>query len=456
MSGFRSFLRSHDTLIALAILLLGAVERIVWLALRGLGSGSGEAENTAIAFATQGALANPFGRGSGLSAHINPVMPIFAGTVYRLFGVRSVPAEAILAGSSILVALAGAFMIYRTFRLLGRPVESGLLALALFAWLPLNLELEAKALRVWESGLAVLLGASVLYLAAATDLRVRVGWRNWALLSLLAALTIFISPAMGVATAGILGLLLLRTVRPAQWPAHAAVSALILAAVLAPWTIRNYEAFGRFIPIRSNAGLELAIGNHPAAVHPRDEAAVFLARLDEIHPYQSQRAFEKMRAAGDERIYADQMGAEANAWILANPGDFAALCVKHLGEFFFPPAWLWRVYENSSQGVLAKQVLIWTLAALGLAGAFCAAVVWGARFRYVAIFALAPALPYIVVQPILRYRYLVFATLLFLAVEFVRWLAALALGRGVAQVKQAPHLAPSPHHGIEDQAGEPA
>ena len=40
-----------------------------------------------------------------------------------------------------------------------------------------------------------------------------------------------------------------------------AIAGLVLA--MAPWTVRNYLTFGRFIPFRDNFGLELWLGNHP-------------------------------------------------------------------------------------------------------------------------------------------------------------------------------------------------
>lgn len=45
----------------------------------------------------------------------------------------------------------------------------------------------------------------------------------------------------------------------------AAVFVLIAISCLAPWTIRNYREFGKLIPICSSAGVNLWIGNNPAA-----------------------------------------------------------------------------------------------------------------------------------------------------------------------------------------------
>ncbi len=45
--------------------------------------------------------------------------------------------------------------------------------------------------------------------------------------------------------------------------ARAGISALIIAGFILPWTIRNYEAFGRFVLLNTNAGFAFFWGNHP-------------------------------------------------------------------------------------------------------------------------------------------------------------------------------------------------
>ncbi|RZM14223.1 MAG: hypothetical protein EOP67_64645, partial [Sphingomonas sp.] len=210
--------------------------------------------------------------------------------------------------------------------------------------------------------------------------------------------------------------------RPVRaWPAHVGSAAVVLALVLAPWTIRNYEAFGRIIPLRSNMGMELALANHPAAVGNRDLKTVLLDRLREIHPQESQRAFDTMQAMGGERVYADRLGAEAKAWIAAHPAQFAALCVRHGVQFYFPPAWQWNLYVDSPTNTMGvKLLLVYLFSALGLLGAVAGLVLWRGPALYPAVMLLVPVVTYAVVQPVLRYHYLIHGISIFLAVEFVR------------------------------------
>jgi 4-amino-4-deoxy-L-arabinose transferase-like glycosyltransferase len=51
------------------------------------------------------------------------------------------------------------------------------------------------------------------------------------------------------------------------------VSLLVLAAVILPWTIRNYRAFDRFVLLNTNAGFAFFWGNHP--IHGWDFMPLF-------------------------------------------------------------------------------------------------------------------------------------------------------------------------------------
>ena len=43
------------------------------------------------------------------------------------------------------------------------------------------------------------------------------------------------------------------------------VIAVVASALVAPWIVRNWFALGGFVPVRSNFGLELVMGNNPHA-----------------------------------------------------------------------------------------------------------------------------------------------------------------------------------------------
>ncbi len=422
---------------AMVLLATGAAERVLFLLTTARHDvAGGEAANVAAAIARGEGVADVFGKGSGPTAHLNPVVPAIAGTVYRLFGLRTFMGEAALSLIAITCVLAAAALFHRASLWAGASRRAALAALAVFCLVPLNNYLEIVDFRVWEGGLATLLGAATLLLTVRADAAAKVSWRVVWGIAILAALTFFISPPLGLAAYVNALLLLVRRVPARRWATTAAVAVVALLAVLTPWTIRNYQAFGRVIPLRGNFGLELALANHPAAMRTDDELGVFRERLNAIHPQMSWSAFHAMQRQGGELGYADALGAEAKAWIGAHPADFARLSLRHLAQFYFPPAWQWSIYGGVSTGQRIKLLLSWLIAAAGLVGAAAALVAWRGRLIYIATLALLPVLPYAIVQPIPRYRYLVYLPLLRLAAEltarFLDRLGVARLERGTA------------------------
>lgn len=409
------------------ILLSGVLIRLLWLLSRpAIGFAEGEAANAAISFAKTGVIGDVFGRGSGATAHLSPISPIIVGYIYRLLGVGTVQAEALLIALSVFAALLSALLFYIIFGLLGGRKRNRLIALALFCLLPLNLQLETTTFRIWEGAWAAAIGALSLLLIIRIDRSGTISRAQLIGTSLLLAFLFFLSPPLGLALYLCAGLWAIRRLPLPRWPGAMLTAIAALVLVLTPWVVRNAQEFGRFIPMRSNFGMELALANHPAAASSQDDLRVFRSRLKEIHPLESEQAFQTMLQSGGEPAYAENLGKQAKAWIAENPGAFARLCVKHAVQYYFPPVWQWGIYSDVSKGSYVKMGITWAIALFGIIGALSALFVWRGMWIYAAIVALVPALPYIITQPVPRYRYIVYAILLFLACEWagrmVDWL----------------------------------
>ncbi len=417
--------------IAHLILLVGLFERVWWLAVRAKDQYvGGEALNVAQSVARNGTIADAFEKGSGLTAHLPPVLVLYAGYVYRIFGMNSAVSDFILSSTAVITVLAAAYLLFLSFGHIGMTPIWRLAALAAFCLVPLFPQLEIVTFRIWEGGLASFVSALLLYCVTRPEQPGPQTIRSWVVSSLVGSFLFFLNPAAGLAGFAMLAVWLFRHRSIRAWPGYIAAGAVVLAVVLAPWTIRNYEAFGRFIPLRSNMGMELALANHPGAVSNRDEKAVMLERLREIHPQESQRAFDTMQAMGGERIYADKLGAEAKAWIAAHPTQFAALSLRHVVQFYFPPEWQWNIYVDfPTRTMKLKLMLVYLFSALGLLGALFGLVRWRGPYFYPAIMVLVPAVTYAVVQPVLRYHYLIHGITIFMAIEFVRRVVGLVLSR---------------------------
>jgi hypothetical protein len=158
---------------------------------------------------------------------------------------------------------------------------------ALFLWVPKNLETNLSwfFLGVY-SGLLVLLQPSLLTIVLAYG-----GWL---------ALAKARSPRVLISIAG-----------------------LLLA--LTPWTIRNYVAFGRFIPLRDNFGMELWLGNRPGMQGTVDFSGDF--------PGGDPSTYARL----GELAFMDAKFAEASKVIKGDPAGFAGRTLRRMLEFWYVP-----------------------------------------------------------------------------------------------------------------------
>ena len=224
-------------------------------------------------------------------------MPIFAGTVYRVFGPTSVMSEIVLIAIALLFVGASVWAIDRTMKRLGCPAIARLGALAVFSLAPLNFSLEMENFRVWEGGVAAAGLAFALAYVLKKDGEVKApGWREALLLAAGGGVMAMISPPTALAIYALLGLLAWRRRGVLAVPVVAALSLVLLIAVSYPWAVRNEHVFGEKVWSRTNFGFNYAQGFYDAAVAPKDPKAAFLGRLAELDPYTSRAAYERMVA----------------------------------------------------------------------------------------------------------------------------------------------------------------
>jgi len=100
--------------------------------------------------------------------------------------------------------------------------------------------------------------------------------------------------------------------------AGVALAAIFFAATIAPWLVRNYEVFGKFIFIRSNFGAELRLGNGPGADG---------TWMSYLHPTQNALALQQYEHMG-EIAYVAERKREALDFIRADYGRFAWISFK--------------------------------------------------------------------------------------------------------------------------------
>jgi len=421
--------------LVLALLVCGALVRIAWLASRtGLAPVVDEMQRVAASYARAGSLADAYFDGSGLTAHVGPIQPIILGSVYRLFGVATPGSEAVLIALAISFVLVGIYFLWCCFRELELPAAWRLAAVAVAALLPLHFNLELRALRTFEGAFATALMACGLLLVLRLDKQPRLGWRDLVWPSLLGAVLFLLNPPCGLGFFGALGVLVLRRVPVRDWAMVALSAAVALVLTVAPWGLRNQAVFGQPIFTRGNFGLEYAVGFHPAAASALDPKEAFKARMLEVHPYMGERARAAYVRDGEVR-YMERLKQETDAWIAAHPKAAIELAARHVGNFWFPSRWMWGVFlepgASQPNGVPVRQAIAWlmSLAALAALGWRLLRQPLGPHL-YVACIVMLPSLPYALVEPTLRYRYIVETMCVFLSAELAsRVLGAVRLGR---------------------------
>jgi hypothetical protein len=416
-SRIQRLLGSRRTLVML--LLAGLLIRLIWLAFsRSNWLSIGESLNVARAIAETGIIADAFKPGQGPTAHVMPISPLIAGGIYRIFGFQTLPAEALLTLWSIGLVLTSFLFFDKVFEKLGSPLLARRAALVFLCLVPLNFSLEATWFRVWEGGLAVAIAAGFLWLVVNWDGQ-PVTWGRIVAASLILAVLAFVQPNFGLA-AGVCALMFaIRNIPLARWPGTIAIAGLMAVLVFGPWAARNAAVMHSPILLRSNAGLEMALAFHPEAATTSDPRQTFFVRHQLIHPYENGPGFAAMLAAGGEVAYARGLGKETMAWMAANPVATVRLGARHLVEVIFPPEWYWTMFSRQGTGNLGKMLLHWLVSAFGIIGIVQAVMAADRRWRYPVIMATVSILPFVLVQPTLRYRYLIFALLVFFAAHAV-------------------------------------
>ena len=135
----------------------------------------------------------------------------------------------------------------------------------------------------------------------------------WAGYGALWAIALLTNPAIGLLFPFFLFWLVQQRRRSKlPWRTQAAVAVLLLIACLAPWTARNYAAFGAWVPVKDNFGLEFWLGNNPGVKRNWSP---------DHHPVGDKREMQLLLSLGETR-YMQLKQREAVEFIGAHPVIF--------------------------------------------------------------------------------------------------------------------------------------
>ncbi len=350
-----------------------------------------ETARVARSIAMGNGFSSPFLARTGPTALYPPVYACMLAGIFRVFGVYTFrSAVALLTLNSLISAFTSLPIFFIGRRWLGQSVA--IAAGWMWVFYPNAMYIPVKW--IWETTLATLLLSFIVWLALHLEESPSLqGWLGFGLLWGLAALTgptlLTVLPLLGC-------WLCFRLARRGEhWFVPAAASALVFLLFVAPWFVRNYRAFGRFIPFRSGFGLELRVGN---------SAETDVRWRSWLHPNENPSELRKYQQMG-EIAYMEAKKREALDFISAHPGIFAQLTVQRI-------AYIWLGIWSLSPGYLfahpidfaniPSTTLLTVLALMGLRLAFLErrAIAWPFAFVFLAV-----PLIYYITHVNIRYRH---------------------------------------------------
>ncbi len=301
----------------------------------------------AAAIASGRGFSDPFGGGTDATAWKPPLYPYLTAGVFHLFGIYSRPsAFVLLTINSIFSSLTciPIFLIAR--RIFSEKVAVG----SAWTWALLPYVMYWCTRWVWETSFSALLLAVIFWLALTME--DRDGLKPWIQFGVLWGIAALNSTVL-IAFLPVSGLWAWygRAKRGKPSFTGVALASLIFVACVTPWTVRNYQTFGRFIFIRDNLGAELRLGNGPGADG---------TWMQYLHPTQDTYAMQQYVSMGELR-FIEHSRQRAEEYIRADYPRFALLCLKRFIYFWAGPPRLsktWWLAETKNSLFLASSVLM--------------------------------------------------------------------------------------------------
>jgi 4-amino-4-deoxy-L-arabinose transferase-like glycosyltransferase len=259
-------------------------------------------------------FADPFGAATGPTAWEPPLYPYLIAAVFKLSGIYThVSAFILLTINSIFSALTciPIFLIAR------KCFNEKVAVWSAWGWALLPTVMYWSTRWVWETSLAAFLLAMIFWLTLELEnVETAMPWVGLGLLWGVAVLTN--TSLVTFLPVSALWVWYRRSKTGKRSLAGVALAAAFFAANVAPWLVRNYETFGKFIFVRSNFGAELRLGNGPGADG---------TWMSYLHPTQNALAMKQYEQMG-EIAYVAERKREAMEFIRADYGRFAWISLK--------------------------------------------------------------------------------------------------------------------------------
>jgi hypothetical protein len=320
-------------------------------------------------------FSSPFSFPSGPTAFLTPGYPYLIAAFIRVLGTSGSTAVAIVGFQILLSVLNVALAMFIARRHFG--IRSANLAGLICSLMePMLL----APLHIWDTCISTLLLTTAVFFAPLLSKRA-----DFAMAGAGCALAALINPSLLPALIAVFAWSAWRS-RIFPW-----LGILSFLLVFSPWPIRNAVRMHAFIPLRSNAGYELWLGNHPGTngdspanagpAYHRDARQLFLAQ--------------------GEIAYMRQKSELAAAWIAQNPGEFGRLTLLRSIRF----------WAGTSKTPVPVTIPLVIAGVVGLASLWR----WKSLFTFFALPLLIYPLPYYITHADARYQFILDPLLAILA-----------------------------------------
>jgi hypothetical protein len=217
-----------------------------------------ETGNIAYSLAAGHGFSSPYWQETGPTAWLTPVYPALVAGVFLVFGIHTAHSFFAIVFLNILFSTAVCVpLFYAGKRVGGLGVGSG----AAWLWAVFPNAIIIPYEWVWDTSLAALLMATILW--TTIELADSQSMRNWCGYGLLWGFALMTNPSLGSLLPVLLGWVAYRAFQRGELRlSRPALACGIAVLCCVPWTVRNYLAFHRFIPLRSNFPFELWLGNN--------------------------------------------------------------------------------------------------------------------------------------------------------------------------------------------------
>jgi 4-amino-4-deoxy-L-arabinose transferase-like glycosyltransferase len=294
------------------------------------------------ALATGHGFSSPYWPWSGPTAIESPLFPGLLSLVFRVFGVYSLTSAFVILTINSLFSTLTCIPVYFSakYSLGERPAR-----IAAWVWALYPFAIYFSAGRAWEYALTGLLFTTCFCIVQ----RIHQTTNPWVWIGFgaLYGLTAQSNPSIMSTLPFLLGFALWQAHKEGKrWLLNGTLTVLAFIAVLTPWTIRNYRAFGAIVPVRDNIWLEFYADDFGNAINDHTSPPTCDNRP---YPASSSVEMQKYLAMGEKAYLVEKHDLSLHD-LRTNP-HYGFLVVKTIRRvsYYWTGFWSLSAQELSDQ-----------------------------------------------------------------------------------------------------------